>query len=95
MSGYVLANVEWTDEEGHAEYLKLLGPSLEAFGGETLARSPDSEVMEGDWHPEGAMVLITFPSRESATNWYHSNEYSEALAIRLRSGRARLLIFGD
>ena len=95
MSGNVLVDVVWTDDQGRTEYLKLFGPSLDAFGGEVAAWSDDAEVMEGDWRPEGRLVLITFPSREAATNWYRSSDYSEARAIRQRSGRTRLLIFGD
>jgi hypothetical protein len=33
MSGYVLANVSWSDEAGRQPYLNLLGPSLDAHRG--------------------------------------------------------------
>ncbi|MGA8680482.1 MAG: DUF1330 domain-containing protein [Acidimicrobiales bacterium] len=95
MSGYVFADVTWTDEEGRREYLELLRPTLEQYGGEMVARSTDVEVMEGDWQPGAATVLISFPSRQAALSWYHSGEYSRALEIRKGSSHSRLMIFGE
>ncbi len=95
MSGYVLADVTWTDQEGRSEYIELLGPSLAAYGGETVARSGDVAVMEGDWQPGEVTVLIAFPSRQAALDWYNSDEYNRALDVRKRSSDTRLLIFGD
>ncbi len=95
MSGYVLADVTWTNEEGRNRYVELVGLSLAAHKGEMVAASRDVEVMEGDWQPGGITVLISFPNRESARAWYGSIEYREALTIRQRSSDSRLLIFGD
>jgi uncharacterized protein (DUF1330 family) len=95
VSGYVLASVRWTDEDARQAYLRLLGPSLDAHGGVATAASPNVQVMEGDWEPDGFMALITFPTVERALAWYHSEEYRPALEIRKRSSRSRLLIFGE
>lgn len=95
MSGFVLADVTWTDPEGRREYVKLIGPSLAAYGGEAVAASGDVEVMEGDWKPGDVTVLISFPTREAARAWYGSDEYSRALDIRKRASDSRLMIFGD
>ena len=95
MAGYVLADVSWTSAEGRQAYLELLGPSLEAHGGTMLCGSRDVHVMEGDWHPEGVTVLLSFPALKDALAWYDSEEYRPALDIRLRSSRSRLLIFGE
>ena len=94
VSGFVLADVTWTDEEGRREYIELLGPSLTIHGGEVLATSSDAEVMEGDWQPGAITVLISFPTREAARAWYTSGEYRPALNIRKRSSNSRLLILG-
>ena len=94
VSGYVLADVTWTDEEGRREYVELIGPSLEAHGGEIVAASGDVEVMEGDWQPGDITVLIAFPTRQAALAWYGSDEYSRALDIRKRSSNSRLMILG-
>jgi uncharacterized protein (DUF1330 family) len=95
MSGYVLASVRWTDEDARQGYLRRLGLSLDADDGVATAASQDVHVMEGDWQPDGVMVLITFPAVEQALAWYRSEEYRPALEIRKRSSRSRLLIFGE
>jgi uncharacterized protein (DUF1330 family) len=96
VSGYVLANVTWTDAEVRSEYLALLAPSLEAHGGEVLSRGRDIRVIEGDWGQVGDIaVLICFPTRAAALTWYHSEEYRDALALRKGSSDSRMLIFGD
>lgn len=95
MSGYVLANVSWADEDERQAYVNLLGPSLDAHGGVVTMASQDVRVMEGDWQPDGVLVLISFPTVEGALAWYNSEEYRPALEIRKRSSRSRLLIFGE
>jgi uncharacterized protein (DUF1330 family) len=95
VSGYVLADVTWTDAEGRGEYIELLGPSLTAHGGKVAASSAEVDVMDGDWQLGERLVLISFPSREAALTWYGSEEYRGALAIRKRSSNSRLLIFGE
>jgi uncharacterized protein (DUF1330 family) len=95
VSGYVLADVTWRDEEGRREYVELIGPSLTAHEGQVVALSGDVEVMEGDWQPGEVTVLISFPTREAALAWYGSDEYSRALDIRKRSCDSRVMIFGE
>jgi uncharacterized protein (DUF1330 family) len=36
MPAYTIADVDWHDEAKAAEYRKLLGPTLEKYGGRTL-----------------------------------------------------------
>jgi uncharacterized protein (DUF1330 family) len=95
MSGYVLANVSWMDPDARKAYVDLLGPSLDAHGGVVIAGSQDVHIVEGDWQPQGVLVLISFPTVDAAQAWYHSEEYRPALEIRKRSAESRLLIFGD
>jgi uncharacterized protein (DUF1330 family) len=95
MSGYVLANVSWTDQSARETYVEHLGPSLDAHGGAVIAGTPHVRVLEGEWQPDGVLVLISFPTVEGALTWYHSEEYRPALEIRKRSASSRLMIFGD
>lgn len=95
MSGYVFADVTWTDPEGRREYIELLGPSLAAYGGEVVAASGDVDVMEGDWEPGDVTVLLSFPTREAARAWYGSEEYRRALEVRKQSSDSRLMILGS
>ena len=95
MSGYFFADVTWTDPEGRREYVELIGPSLDAYGGEVVAASGDVELMEGDWQPGDVTVLISFPTREAVLAWYGFDEYSRALDIRKRSADSRVMILGE
>jgi uncharacterized protein (DUF1330 family) len=95
VGGYVLADVSWTSAEGRQAYLDLFRPSLEPYGGTVTCASRDAHVMEGDWHPEGLTVLISFPTLKDALAWYNSDEYRPALDVRKQSSNSRLLIFGD
>jgi len=95
VGGYVLADVTWTDEAGRRSYLELLGPTLKAYEGEMVAADRGAQVMEGEWQPGEITVLIAFPTRDAALSWYQSDEYRQALKIRSRSSRSRLIVFGD
>ena len=95
MSGYVLANVHWINQDALQAYVDLLRPSLDAHGGVVIAGSRDVRVLEGDWQPDGILVLISFPTVEGALAWYRSEEYRPALEIRKRSASSRMLIFGE
>ena len=50
-----------------------------------------TETVEGDWKPK-RMVIIEFESVARAREWYNSEEYAPALAIRLKAAKSRLII---
>lgn len=95
MAGFVIADVAWFDEAGRQRYIKLLGPTLRAHGGEIVAADRQPRVLEGDWQPAGLVVVIRFPSARAADEWYASAEYQEALRVRLAAARSRLLRCGE
>lgn len=80
--GYVVAQIKVNDPQAYQGYIKLVLPTIEAYGGEFLARGGKSQSYEGE--PAGDRnVIIRFPSYESAQNWYHSDEYAHAKSIRM------------
>jgi uncharacterized protein (DUF1330 family) len=38
------------------------------------------------------VVVLEFPSMDHAKRWYRSEEYREPLAMRLRAGRANMIM---
>ena len=80
--GYVIAQITVTDPETYPKYVALVQPILDQFGGEFLVRGGRSESYEGT-PPGERSVVIRFPSYEAAHNWYHSEEYAEAKALRM------------
>ena len=80
--GYVVAQIEVTEPKTYAAYINLVQPTIEPFGGEFLVRGGKSISYEGE--PFGSrMVIIRFPSYQTALDWYQSDEYANAKAIRM------------
>lgn len=61
------------------DYLEKVEATVEPYGGKWLAQGP-ADVIEGTW--PGSVVLMAFPSREAATEWYNSAEYEEIRSLR-------------
>ena len=79
--GYVIAQITVTDPEVYPKYVKLVQPTIDAFGGEFIVRGGRSESYEGT-PPGERNVVIRFPSFQAAQDWYHSDIYAEAKALR-------------
>ena len=80
--GYVIAQIKVTDPQTYPKYVAMVQPIVEAFGGEFLVRGGRAESYEGD-PPGDRNVVIRFPSYEAAQEWYHSDLYAEAKALRM------------
>ena len=80
--GYVIAQISVTDPEAYPDYVARVQPIVEAFGGEFLVRGGRAESHEGT-PPGDRNVIIRFPSYEAAQDWYHSELYAEARAMRM------------
>ena len=83
MAAYALARLRVRREHPDiADYIDLIQPTLDPFGGTFLVHGGRSEVIEGQW--EGGTVLIEFPGMQQAHDWYDSKEYQEILPLRTR-----------
>jgi uncharacterized protein (DUF1330 family) len=91
MAGYVVAQMTVTDPDAFADYPGQAGPTVAAFGGRYVVRGGPIDNIEGDWSP-GRMVIIEFDSVERAKEWYDSQMYEEAKALRIRSTMSSLMI---
>lgn len=80
--GYVIAQINVTDAEVYPNYVEMVQPIIERFGGEFLVRGGRSESHEGT-PPGDRNVVIRFPSFEAARDWYHSVDYAEAKSLRM------------
>lgn len=80
--GYVIAQITVTDPQTYPKYVELVQPIIARFGGEFLVRGGRSESYEGT-PPGDRNVVIRFPSYEAARDWYHSEDYAEAKALRM------------
>lgn len=80
--GYVIAQITVTDPTVYPSYVAQVQPIVEKFGGEFLVRGGRSESFEGT-PPGDRNVVIRFPSFEAAQDWYHSDQYADAKAVRM------------
>ena len=82
---YFIAQVQITDQKSYFDaYGAKVGPLLEKAGAEILAATPDRQQLEGDWTGNWT-VIIRFPSKEKALDWYRSDAYQAIRPLRLQS----------
>jgi uncharacterized protein (DUF1330 family) len=91
MAAYVIVDLVVTDPVTMDEYRKQVPATLAKYGGRFLVRGGAHHTVEGDWKPN-RVVVLEFPSLEQAKRWYDSEEYREPKAMRLRAGRANLVM---
>ena len=81
MAAYMIIDVEVRDPERYKEYVKMVPPTLEPFGGRFLVRGGHAENVEGDWQPK-RIVVVEFESIERAREWWDSDMYQPAKQLR-------------
>ncbi len=91
MPAYVLVEVRVTNPGPYAAYRDLATASVARHGGRFLARGGAVTPLEGDWNPE-RLVVIEFPSVEAARAWYFSDDYQQALEVRVANSVGKALI---
>ncbi|MGH4012107.1 MAG: DUF1330 domain-containing protein [Pseudonocardiaceae bacterium] len=89
MSAYVIVEVEVEDPAGYQEYRPLAAASVARHGGRYVARGGQTETFEGEW--SGRVVVLEFANLDAARAWYYSDDYQQALPLRLRASRGRII----
>ena len=91
MKAYVIATETVNDEAMFARYREEVPKTVAPFGGKFVVRGGNITVLEGEWkHPR--LVIIEFPSRTAADDWYKSADYQKVIALRLDSTVGNLII---
>lgn len=65
------------------EYIERIDATLAPFGGRFLVHGGRLTEAEGTW--DGDLVIIEFPDREAAEQWYASPAYQAILPLRTRN----------
>jgi uncharacterized protein (DUF1330 family) len=91
MAAYVIAEVTVTDPQGFEDYRQMVPATVAQFGGKFVVRGGAMEKLEGNWEPK-RLVIIEFESAERAKQWWASEEYREAKALRQRTAQTNLLV---
>ena len=91
MAAYVIAEVTVTDPQGFEDYRQMVPATVAQYGGKFVVRGGAIEKLEGNWEPK-RLVIIEFESAERAKQWWASEEYREAKALRQRTAQTNLLV---
>jgi uncharacterized protein (DUF1330 family) len=65
------------------EYLERIDATLAPYGGHFIVHGAEPTMYEGEL--EGHLVVIEFPDRSHAEEWYHSAAYQEILPLRVEN----------
>ncbi|MDR9394970.1 MAG: DUF1330 domain-containing protein [Roseovarius sp.] len=90
MSAYIIARIHVHDPDAYQAYAARTVELAEKFGGRFLAKGGAQTGLEGscpDRH-----VVIEFPDRQAAVDWYNSDDYQEILPIALSSSDRDIVI---
>lgn len=91
MAAYLIVNIEITDPERYAEYVRAVPASIARFGGKYLVRGGTAERLEGSFEPK-RVVVLQFDSVQQAKAWWASEEYREPKALRQRSAITQMIL---
>ncbi len=88
---YVIVQVDVTNPQQYAEYMKLSPALIEKHGGRFVARGGRSETLEGT-PAKGRIVIVEFPNYERAKQFYDSAEYQAARKVRAGAATAQFVL---
>ena len=89
---YMIGDVDIKNIEEYKKYMEKVKPMIESYGGEYLIRGGKIDALETNlWEPT-RMVLVKFPNKEIAMEWYNSDEYKPYKNIRLNNAISNILM---
>ena len=80
MAAYIVVHFTPINGEKLQEYGAAVPSTLAKHNGELLARGP-KEMLHGTQNHR-TQVIIAFPNKEDAVNWYNSDEYQALIPLR-------------
>jgi uncharacterized protein (DUF1330 family) len=92
MSALIIVDLTPTDKEQLSAYSAQASATLIPFGGEFIAKGP-IEVLHGDTQFQ-MKVVIQFPDRDNALNWYHSEAYQKLIPVREQGMQSQFHLIG-
>jgi len=87
---YLIAHIRAHDLEKMQKFAGLARPAIAKYGGTVLVTNMSPTVKEGP--NSGIAVVVEFENIETANNFYHSEDYTAAKAIRLLAAETDLII---
>ena len=91
MSSYAVAILRDVNlGPGIVEYLEKIDATLAPYAGHFIVHGAEPTMYEGE--RPGHLVLIEFPDRARAEEWYHSAAYQEILPLRVENSASTAFI---
>jgi uncharacterized protein (DUF1330 family) len=91
MPAYLIADIDVTDPDRYAEYVRRVPATIAAYGGKYLVRGGEVQVLEGERQPHRT-VMLEFESVARAREWWSSDGYEELKPLRREASRASILL---
>ena len=91
MPAYVVSMMSIHDPKTYIKYTDRTPPIVKRYGGKFLTRGTEVTTVEGEPYQE-RMVILEFPSKQSALDWMADPEYQDAMTFRHASSEARILL---
>ena len=95
MSVYIIGSLIVKNWDWYLEYRNVTEPVVAKHGGRYLVKGGNPETVEGTVPLADAVVVIEFPDRQSALNWYNDPKYASMIELRHKSGVATELMLVD
>ncbi len=92
MKYYAVAELEIRDESWVPDYIKNVTEMVERRGGRYLARTSKVEKIEGERKFPQIFLIIEWPSKAAAEDFYESEEYKPYLQKRLAGAKSEFLL---
>ncbi len=92
MKCYFVVESEVTDQSWVVDYLTNVTPMVERRGGRYLARTSKVKRLEGERKLLPLFIIIEWPSKQVAEEFYHSEEYKPYLKHRIAAAKNEFLL---
>lgn len=92
MSALIIVGLTVKDSEKFNIYGAAVPKTLSSFSGEVIAKGI-VEQLYGKFDYE-IQVVLKFPTREQATNWYHSGAYQDLVSVRNEAMDSQFQLIG-
>jgi uncharacterized protein (DUF1330 family) len=89
---YSVAELEITDPSWVPSYVQNVTKLVELRGGRYLARTSKLEKMEGERKLPQIVLIIEWPSKETAVTFYESDEYRPYRQSRIAGAKNQFLL---
>ena len=93
MKYYVYGEIFLKHAEWVQEYLRDINSFIEKHGGRVLSRSIKMEKVEGERELSTNVILLEFPNRQTAVDFFDDPDYQPLRKMRLEGSVSEFVMF--